>query len=104
MKDIFKDLGIITATAQARLIAVERRPANLEFMLRWNTKIHTFVALWGEFDLSLKDVVKLTSLPLFNEAHGTNLYPDGEDKKRIDFLAKTLSNLKYSTSKATYLS
>lgn len=34
--------------------------------------------------------------------HGVNL--EGEDKKKLDFLNKALSNSKYPANKATYLS
>lgn len=44
----------------------------------------------------------LTSL--VGEAHVASLYPDEEDKKRIDALKTSLSNSKYSTNKASYMS
>lgn len=45
MKDLFKDLGIMKVTTQSRLIALERRPTDLEFLIsRWSTENHTFVA------------------------------------------------------------
>lgn len=59
---------------------------------------------WGEFSPPLEDVAMLTSLLLFGEAHAISLYPNGEDKKRIGFLTKSLSKSKYSTNKTTYLS
>lgn len=78
------------------LIVVERKLANLEFhVLRKMVDTHTFVALWGKFGPSLQDVAMLTSLPLFGEAHATSLYPGEEDKKRIEFLIKSLLKSKY---------
>lgn len=38
------------------------------------------------------------------EAYIASLYSNGEDKKRIDALKTSLSMLKYSTNKVTYLS
>lgn len=38
------------------------------------------------------------------EAHAASLYPDGEDKKRIEALQTSLSKSKYSTNKIAYLS
>lgn len=45
----------------------------------------------------------LTSLPLFDEAHSTRVTLSGIDRKRVEFLSKSLSSSKYSTNKATYL-
>lgn len=50
-----------------------------------------------------EDVAMLTSLPLFGMAHATNFYWNIKDKKRIEALKTSLSKLKYSTNKITYL-
>lgn len=59
---------------------------------------------WEEFSPSLEDVSMLTSLAMFDEAHAASFYLDVEDKKRIEALKTSLSNSKYSTNKAAYLS
>lgn len=46
----------------------------------------------------------LTSLSLFSKAYATGLFLDGEDKKRVYFLTKSMSKSKYSINKAIYLS
>lgn len=95
-------MGIIKAIIRTSSIAMERNPADLEFfMSQWRT--HTFVVSLGEFSPSLEDVAVLTSLPLFGEARATGLTLSGEDKKKVEFLIKSLSSSKYSTNKATYL-
>lgn len=58
----------------------------------------------GEFSPSLEDLAILTSLLMCGEAHAASLYPDGEDKKRIEALQTSLSKSKYSTNKIAYLS
>lgn len=60
-----------------------------------------FIGSWGEFGPSLEDVVVLTSLLLFSEAHAITLTLDGEGQKRLDFLNKSISDSKYATNKAT---
>lgn len=93
MKDMFNNLGVIKPIIQARSMATERIPVDLEFFIsRWSNETHTFVASWGEFGPSLEDVARSTSLSMFDEAHGTSLYPDGEDKKRIDLLTNLCRN------------
>lgn len=62
------------------------------------------MASWGEFGPSLEDMAMLTSLSLFNKAHAMGVTLDGEDRKRQDFLKRSLSKSRYETYKATYLS
>lgn len=50
----------------------------------------------GEFGRSLEDVVVLTSLLLFDDAHIIRVTVDGEDQNKIDILNKSLSNSKYT--------
>lgn len=86
-------------------MALERNSVDLEFLiLRWSVETHTFVALWREFCPSLEDVAMFISLTLFDEAHGTSLYLDGADKKRIEFMKMSLSKSNYPANNATYLS
>lgn len=102
MKDLFKDLGIMKVIAQARAMAVERNPNNLEFLKsRWSTETHTFVASWGEFGPSL-GCADVDFFATVCETHETSLYPDGEDNKRIEALKTSLSKSKYSTNKTTF--
>lgn len=57
VKRLFNQLGIMKLITQARLIATERNPADLDFLMsQWSTETHTLVASWGEFSLSLEDV------------------------------------------------
>lgn len=45
MKDLFNNLRIMKSIIQARSMAVERKPVDLEFFIsRWSTGTHTFVA------------------------------------------------------------
>lgn len=72
-------------------MAVDRIEAVLEFLIsRWSIETHTFVTSWGDFGLSLEDMPMLTSLSLFGEAYASSFYPDGEEKKQIDFLTRSL--------------
>lgn len=72
-------------------MAVERKLVDLEFLiLRWSTENPHFCGVVGRFAPLSEDVIMLTSLPFFGKTHGIGLYPDGEDKKRIDFLTKSL--------------
>lgn len=87
-----------------RVMTVERNPADLEFLKsRWTTETHIFITSQEEFGLLLEDMAMLASLALVREAFVTGLYPDGEDKKRIEALKTSMSKSKYSTNKATYL-
>lgn len=56
----------------------------MEFLFsRWSTKSHTFVAAWGKFCPTLKDVVVVIGLPLFGEAITIKLLVDS-DKIALD--------------------
>lgn len=68
-------------------MTIDRKSTDLEFLIsRWRIETHTFVVAWGEFGPSLEDVAMLTSLAMFSEAKAASLYPNGEDKKRIEAL------------------
>lgn len=85
--------------------AVEWKLTDLEFLIsRWSIETHTFVVLCEKVGPSLEDVAMLTSLPLFDEAHGTSPLSTWRGKKRIDFLTKSLLKSRYSANNATYLS
>lgn len=73
------------------------------FISQWSTEI-SFEPSSGEVDPSLKDVVVLTSLPLFIYAHAMRVTLEGKDQRMLDFLNKVLCDSKYSTNKDTYLS
>lgn len=49
-------------------MSINRRHGDFEFLiLRWSIENHTFVVAWGEFGLTLKDVVALTMVPLYED-------------------------------------
>lgn len=62
------------AITQARKMAVDRKPVDLEFLMsRWSTETHTFSTFWAKFGPTLGDVHILVSLPIFNEAQVATL-------------------------------
>lgn len=66
MVKTLSELGIMKAITQARKMVVEWRTEDLEFLMSWcSTETPTFIALWGEFGLTLEGVSILTSLPFF---------------------------------------
>lgn len=60
------------------------------------------MASWGKFPL-LEDVAVLTLLRFFKYSHAIGVPLDGEDKKKLDFSSKALSDSRYSANKATHL-
>lgn len=66
---------------------------------------HTFVASWGEFGPTLKDVAALTLLPLFGNAQVAHFkLTDKDSKARHDALTQFLQKTNYGASKkSTYL-
>lgn len=83
----------------------------MKFLIsRWSIKNHTFIAIWGEFGPTLKDVVALTWLPMFGEVKVIEIPRDSEeivlddtDKKKLEALKKALSESK-SSNKSMYAS
>lgn len=65
---------------------------DLEFLMsRWSTKMQTFVTAWGEFALTLEDVVALTSLPVFGDTQIAHFkLSDKDSKARYDALMQFL--------------
>lgn len=102
---LFNKLRIRKALTQARTISIDRSQVNSEFLVsRWSTEIHTFAASCGEFGPSLEDLAVLISLQLFGDAHAIGVILSADDQKRSEFLNKALSDSRYPSSKATYLS
>lgn len=63
-----------------------------------------FRGVLGKFGLLLEDVATLTSWPLFIDTRAIGATLEWEDKKRLNFLNKALSDSRNSTNKATYQS
>lgn len=94
MKKLVNKVGILKATIGARSIPIEKNPADLEsLMFQWSTETLTFVTTWEKFCPSLENVAMLMSLPLFGEAHATQVNLKGEDQMKVDYLAKSLLEL-----------
>lgn len=62
------------------------------------------MATWGKFGSSLDDVAILIFLQLVSDAQAIGMTLEGEDKKRLDFLNKSLFDSSYAANKSTYLS
>lgn len=75
---------------------------DLEFLVSsWSCKIHTFVAAWGEFTLTLEDVARLTTLLMFGEVNAIRTVLEEEDDVLRDLtFAKTPSRM---STKSTYV-
>lgn len=58
---------------------------------------------WGEFGPSLKDMITLTSLPLFRVCPRTRGDPRRRGLEEARLLEKALSDSRYGANKATYL-
>lgn len=86
VKKLFKRLGIMKAITQGRSTAIARNLPHLGFLIsRWSTETHTFVVSYVEFISSLENVVVLTLLPLFGDAHSSRVTLSGEANRRSSF-------------------
>lgn len=66
--------GIRKALNLSKGTAINRIREDLEFLItRWSTESHTFIVVWGEFCLTLEDVVALTGLLMFREIRTVKL-------------------------------
>lgn len=55
-------------------LTINRGLENMEFIMsRWSIESHAFIVAWGEFCLTLEDVVILTGLSIFREARTIKL-------------------------------
>lgn len=51
----------------------------MEFLIfGWSNESHTFVEAWKEFSPTLKDVIVLTSLPVFGETRTIKMPEDSD--------------------------
>lgn len=58
-------------------LVTNRSLEDLEFLIsRWSVESPTFIASWGESCPTLKDVVVLTSLPIFGESRAIKMPED----------------------------
>lgn len=51
----------------------------------------TFIIAWGEFSLTLEDVLNIMSLPLYSDSGMLDLILIGEDKKRVKQITEVAS-------------
>lgn len=53
-----------------KLVSLKKQHEELELLVSCqSTELHTFVATWGEFTLTLEDMARLTLLLMFREAN-----------------------------------
>lgn len=70
MEKFLEDLVILRSINLVGFMDVERNPINLALLVsRWFISLHTFVAAWREFCLSLEDMVMLNGLTMFGNIH-----------------------------------
>lgn len=58
---------------------------------RWSYKNQTFVAMRGEFTLTLKDEAPLTMLSMFGNNNTMGVALKGEEEKKLLFLATVMT-------------
>lgn len=67
-----------------RVCSLTKQQLDLELLLsRRITKTHTFFAAWGEFTPIVKDVLRLTHLPLLGETNAIGIVLDEDDQLKL---------------------
>lgn len=82
--------GVKKAPSYSRLLSLMRSHIVL-IVSRWSYKNQTFVAMRGEFTLTLKDEAPLTMLSMFGNNNTMGVALKGEEEKKLLFLATVMT-------------
>lgn len=100
--DAIVSAGIGKALNLSKTLVINRSPLDLEFLIsRWSIESHTFIAAWGEFGLTLEDVVVLAGLPVCGDSRAivmpgdSSTKLDEEGKIRLGLLNEALTESKH---------
>ncbi|KAK9277971.1 hypothetical protein L1049_027528 [Liquidambar formosana] len=94
--------GILKAVKLSAILDVKRDKQSLEFLLsRWSAETHTFVTAWGEFGITLEDVVVLTWLTPFGEEKWSGIILSPQEQKADEALRDAVVEIGGSQKKCT---
>lgn len=97
MASTLDDTGIRKALLSTSL-SVTKSYADFKLLIScWSVPTHTFISVWGEFTLTLKDVAVLSRLPLFGDHGAMRIVLTEEEERTLQLLNVALR----VTSKST---